>query len=195
MEQATRPNEADSLNSLQSQLRECFGRVAYSHKTHEKCADIYHGRMRSLKITQIVLSAVTTTGIFSAIIGESQLSAVLAAVASTLLLVLNTYTKEHDLGKLAQQHATSASDLWDVRESYLSLLTDINGGDAGGNQLRQRRDELQKTLKGIYQAAPRTLPKTYRDAQNALQLNEELTFSDEELDMMLPDGLRRAKAP
>ena len=32
----------DSPNAravLEGQLRECFGRVVYSHKTHEKCAD------------------------------------------------------------------------------------------------------------------------------------------------------------
>ncbi|MEH0992030.1 hypothetical protein V7J87_28835, partial [Klebsiella pneumoniae] len=25
---------------LEGQIRECYGRVVYSHKTHEKCADI-----------------------------------------------------------------------------------------------------------------------------------------------------------
>ncbi len=193
MEQATHPDDAGTLDALQSQLRECFARAAYSHKTHEKCADIYHARLRVLKITQIVLSAVTTTGLFVAIIGKNQLSAILAAIASTCLLALNTYSKEHDLGKLAQQHAAAAGDLWDARESYLSLLADITGGDTDTSLLRQKRDDLQETLKGIYQAAPRTLPKAYRKAQDALQLNEELTFSDEEIDMMLPRALRRAE--
>ncbi|MCK5849681.1 MAG: SLATT domain-containing protein [Kiritimatiellae bacterium] len=190
MEQVTHLSEVSPLAALQVQLRECFGRTAYSHKTHEKCADIYHGRLRILKIAQIALSAVTTTGLFVAIIGDNTCSAILAAIASTSLLALSTYTKEQDLGKLAQQHTMSAGDLWDVRESYLSLLADIIGGDAEIDRLRQKRDELQETLKGIYQAAPRTLPKAYGRAQVALQLNEELTFSEEEIDLLLPHALR-----
>lgn len=27
-------------NILEGQLRECYGRGVYTHKTHEKCADI-----------------------------------------------------------------------------------------------------------------------------------------------------------
>lgn len=191
MEQTTHTNGEGSLEALHSQLRECFGRVAYSHKTHEKCADIYQRRLRFIKFAQITLSAVTTTGLFYAIVSGHQISILFAAVASAFLLILNIYTKEYDLAKLTQQHATSASDLWDVRESYLSLLVDIRDAAFDGDYLRRKRDELQDTLKNIYQAAPRTLPKAYREAQSALRLNEELTFSDEEIDIMLPESLRR----
>lgn len=191
MEQTTHTNGGESLEALHSQLRECFGRVAYSHKTHEKCADIYQHRVRCIKLAQIVLSAVTTAGLFYAIVSDYQFSLPLAAIASACLLILNIYTKEYDLAELTQQHATSAGDLWDVRESYLSLLVDIHDAAVDGDYLRQKRDELQDILKNIYQAAPRTLPKAYREAQSALQLNEELTFSDEEIDMMLPESLRR----
>ena len=37
------------LSILEGQLRECYGRTVYSHKTHEKCADILLARLaRSL---------------------------------------------------------------------------------------------------------------------------------------------------
>ena len=191
MEQVIRHNgDAESLGALRSQFRECFGRVAYTHKTHEKCADIYHRRMRCLKGLQIILSATTATGALSVIVLNDWLFSVLAAVMSTILLFLNIYTREYDLSELAQKHATSAGDLWNVRESYLSLLVDIDDETIDINRLRQRRDELQETLKDIYKVAPRTLPKAYRMAQDALQLNEELTFSNKEIDKMLPESLR-----
>lgn len=192
MEQVIRHNGgAESLGALRSQFRECFGRVAYAHKTQEKCADIYYRRMRGLKVLQIILSTITATGALSVIIlNDSRLSSMLTAVMSAILLFLNIYTKEYDLSELVRKHAASAVDLWNVRESYLSLLVDIDDEAIDMNRLRQRRDELQETLKGIYKVAPRTLPKAYRMAQSALQLNEELKFSNKEIDKMLPESLR-----
>ena len=41
MEQHSQTSEIDDYRRiLEGQLRECYGRVVYSHKTHEKCADI-----------------------------------------------------------------------------------------------------------------------------------------------------------
>lgn len=181
----------DARRVFEAQLRNCFGRAAYSHKTHEKCADIYHGRLCRLKLLQIVLAGITTGGLFVVIFGDSRPSAILAACTSTLLLILSTYVKERDLGELSQKHANAAGDLWDVRESYLSLLTDLQGGQVDLAQIRTQRDQLQEDLKSIYQAAPRTIPKAYSEAQKALQLKEDLTFTDAEIDNMLPTDLRK----
>jgi hypothetical protein len=38
--QTNQINNDDSIKVLESQIRECFGRVVFSHKTHEKCSDI-----------------------------------------------------------------------------------------------------------------------------------------------------------
>ena len=183
---------ADNERSvLEAQIRGCYGRAAYSHKVHEKCADIYQGRLLLIKMAQIILAAITTGGLIITLFGETQVSTVVAAFASTTLLAINLYTKEHDLGELAQKHANTAGDLWNVRESYLSLIADLTSGSESPSTIRQKRNELQETLKNIYQAAPRTMPKAYAAAQTALKLNEELTFSDKEIDGLLPALLRK----
>jgi len=195
MEQPTphSPDSADTADALIAQLRECYGRVAYSTKAHEKCADIYHQRLGRLKLWQIILAAVTTGGLITTIFGEAGVATIIAAITSTILLALNTYTKEHDLGELAQKHANAASDLWDIRESYLSLLTDLVAHDADLAHIREERDRLQEALKNAYQGAPRTITKAYKLAQEALKINEELTFSDAEIDNLLPEALRKTK--
>lgn len=185
------PNRS-TRHPLEAQLRECFGRVAYAQKTHEKCADYLTATMSKVKLLQIVLSAITTGGIVTVIFGSKevgQVAAILSAVVSTILLALNTYTKESDPGQKAEKHKEVASKLWDVRESYLSVLTDLRTG-AGEAEIRQRRDTLQQRLAAIYQTAPRTNAKAYAKGQEGLQRNEELTFSDEELDLLLPPALR-----
>ena len=197
MEQHTPPNKLlkkSSLETLEAQLRECFGKVVYSHKTHEKCADIYLENDHRVKIAQIVLSAITTGGLIVAlgkIFGDERISSVIAVFTSTLLLIINTYTKEHNLGKIAQQHADTASSLWKIRESYLSLLTDLKTGDVSLDKIREEREKLQEELEGIYKSAPRTNLKAYTRAQEALKVKGDMTFSDDEIDRFVPSVLQK----
>jgi hypothetical protein len=187
------PLDEQGIDVLEGQIRECFGRVVYSHKTHEKCADIYHRRLTRLKTIQIVLSAMTTAGLLGTVFGMSYWATVLATITSTILLAINAYTKQTDLGELSQKHASIAGRLWDVRESFLSLLADMRIKAIDVQQVREIRDRLQKNLFSIYQSAPRTTSDAYSLAQGALKVNEELTFSDREIDLFLPKDLRRTK--
>ncbi|KAF0187548.1 MAG: hypothetical protein FD168_2550 [Desulfobulbaceae bacterium] len=182
------------LSALEEQIRECFGRVAWSHKTHEKCSDILNTRLNRIKLWQIILSAITTTGIMVAVFGESKEIGVLSAVLSFFLTVLNTYVKQYDLGGLAQKHADAAVDLWNMRECYLSLLTDIRSGHVEDDKVREHRDALQEKLLEIYRGSPRTIAKAYKEATKALKKLEELTFSDEEIDAILPKALRKTSS-
>ena len=182
----------DSPNIVEGQLRECYGRVVYSHKTHEKCADILLLRLSRIKLWQIILSSATTAGFLSAFFGTGAVGAAIGVLVSTALLVLNAYTKDYDLGELAQKHRQSAADLWLIREKYLSLLTDLRVGDESNERIRSRRDALLKELHGVYSGAPSTTVRAYTEAQNAIQQWEEMTFSDEEIDKLLPRELTRS---
>lgn len=92
---------------------------------------------------------------------------------------------------MAEKHADAAVDLWDIRECYLSLLTDIRSGHLEDSKVRECRDALQERLSEIYRGSPRTIVKAYREATKALKQLEELTFSDEEIDGILPKSLRK----
>jgi hypothetical protein len=94
----------ESRSVLEGQLRESYGRVVYSHKTQEKCANILLSRWGRIKFLQIALSALTTAGFVGAVFGAGPLGALLGLVISVLLLGLNAYTKDYDLGELAQKH-------------------------------------------------------------------------------------------
>ncbi len=186
----------DGENILEGQLRECYGRVVYTHKTHEKCADILLSRHKRIKFWQVVLSALIAGGIISTLTevlpADGKICATwLSAVLSTILLVLNSYTKDYDLGELAQKHRQAAADIWFVRERYLNLLTDLRAGVQSLNDLLRVRDELLAELHTTYQGAPSTDYKAYKQAQKALKEMEDMTFSDAEIDAFLPKELRR----
>lgn len=181
----------DNINVLEGQLRECYGRVVYSHKTHEKCADILLERQGCIKLWQIIISALVTGGIVSTFFGTKEVGAAISGVLSTSLLALNAYTKDYDLGEIAQKHRQAGSDLWIIREKYLSLLTDIRVGDVALELIRAQRDALTQELHGVYAGAPSTNFEAYSKAQDALKKLEDMTFSDEEIDAFLPKELKR----
>ena len=178
---------------LEGQLRECYGRVVYTHKTHEKCADLLLDRLSTIKIWQIVLSALTTGGFVSSFLGSGNIGSIIGVIISSTLLVLNAYTKNYDLGELAQKHKQAANDIWLIREKYLSLLTDLAMDDMSLNNIKIERDKLLKELHSVYAGSPSTTYKAYRKAQEALKKNEDMTFSEEEIDAFLPIELRRNK--
>lgn len=178
------------LNQMEGQLRECLGRVVYTHKTHEKMADNCAATLRSLKIWQIVLAAATASGAVIVAAFDPQWVKLSTAVLSVFTLILSGYMKGFDPGGTAQKHRDAAANIWPVRESYLSLLTDLKAGAVTYQVASERRDELQKKLSVIYKAAPQTDAKAYAAAQDALKLNEEFTFSDAEIDCFLPPALR-----
>lgn len=178
--------------ALESQVRECFGRCAYTHKTHEKMAERSATSLHWMKWAQIILSALTTGGAIGVIFDKnSQLFAYGTAALAISMLILNSYAKDLDPGQKAQKHRDTASDIWNVREAYLSLLADIKDNAIPMTVLRGRRDDLQAELHKIYHAAPHTTGKAYGEAQDALKNQEELTFSDAEIDASLPETLKR----
>jgi len=179
-------------NIIESQLRECFGRVVFTHKTHEKQADILEAQRSCLSITQIVLAALGTGGFVATLFGKGALGAAVGSIVSLLLLVLNAYTKDHDLGALAERHKQAASELWLVREQYFSLLTDLRLGSLSLDEVATKRDELMHHLQEVQQGAPTTTPKAYMRAQKALKHQEDLTFSDAEINAFLPGPLKRS---
>lgn len=155
------------------------------------------GRLQWIKIAQIVLSAITTGGLLTALLGKPEVSyvaTVVSALVSTILLVLTAYMKDVDPGQKAEKHKKTASELWDIRETYLSMLSDLHDGNLDIAATREKRDELQARLASIYASAPRTNAKAYGIASAGLKVQEEMTFSDEEIDEFLPAALRRTSS-
>jgi len=176
--------------TLEDQIRECFGRVVYTHKTHERMADNCAKQLNRYKVIQIILTALTSTSAVGAVVTNKAWVGVATALVSFLTLFVTTYLKNFDLGSTAQKHREAAAKLWNVRECYLSLLTDLPTLDR--QAAVERRDELQTMLAALYQAAPQTNGKAYIEAQKRLKEMEDLTFSAEEIDCFLPLSLKRS---
>lgn len=176
--------------AFEDQIRECFGRVVYTHKTHERMADRCVRSLWVVKWAQIILSAFTSAGAIAAVVQDGFIVKILTAALSFLTLLLAAYLKNFDPGGNAQKHRDAAAKLWNIRECYQSLLTDLP--KLPYDKAVERRDELQAMLAALYVSAPQTNEKAYEEAQHRLQNMEDLTFFDDELDCFLPLSLKRS---
>lgn len=186
--------ERNSRNSqeymLESQIREAFGKITYSETCHDKFINRILKLDDRIKVGQIVLSGITTSGFVVTIFSDDKIASIIGAVVSVGLLILNTYTKNFNLSGIAQEHKKASDLLWKIREEYVSLLTDFELLNA--DEIRKKRDELQKRTADVYSNSPRTDFKSYQAAQKALKVEEEQTFSEQEIDILLPNSIRRS---
>ncbi|WP_311879199.1 SLATT domain-containing protein [Microbacterium forte] len=192
-EAAGRPGQISGDLYLLAQVRECFGRVVYSHKTHEKQADICFSKHRWQQGVLIALTAISSGTFLVAVFGLLGNPVLTALVTSSIALMVTWISLGAKTFRFADEsdaHRGIASRLWDVRESYISLISDMMSGDVSDEQARVRRDELQEATRAAYAAAPRTSPKAFTRAQGGLKHNEEMTFTPREIDLFLPAALR-----
>lgn len=173
---------------LKKQIIEAHGKVVYSYTTHLKTVDHLILKNKTIKYLQIALSAISTGGFIGGLIANEFISTCIGGVFSTFLLAMNLYFKEFNLNVEISQHSATANSLWIIREDYISLLTDMPV--LTDEEICIRREHLKKQTSEVYKTAPKTSPKSYRKAQQALKNAEEQYFSNEELRQLLPTHLR-----
>jgi hypothetical protein len=117
MEQNSQLDKTAQMEILESQIRECFGRVVYSHKTQEKCADIVLKLHKRLKLFLIILSAVVTTSLLIKLFGDQEWALMVGVILSTILFGLNTYMKDYDLGEISQKH--TKSNIYRIKTNHI----------------------------------------------------------------------------
>lgn len=66
MQPEPQPDRSE-FSPLEDQIRECFGRVVYTRKTHEKMADRCSATLQRYKLCQIGVSVLTTSGALSVV--------------------------------------------------------------------------------------------------------------------------------
>ncbi|MFE9941639.1 SLATT domain-containing protein [Streptomyces hirsutus] len=169
-------------------IRESFGRVVYSHKTHEKAREIEARTADRVKWVNIVLITLTSGTLLSSVVSDQKILLYVSAAVSAAAFAFTVFQLSFNPEKSAEQHRATAKELWYIRERYINLLADITSGNI--TDIQARRDQLIEELRFIYRFAPDTSSSAYIAAQKALQINEEMTFSTEEIDQFLPEALR-----
>lgn len=182
-------NSLSHKQKLYQQIQEQYGKLLYTYTCHLKKASALKKEWNRYKWVQIILSAISTGGFIATVVTDQAKLAWIGGIVSTLLLIINGYLKDKDYAVEQKAHTDTASKLWPLRESYLSLMTDFD--DLTDDTIVSRRDDLMEKTAKIYETAPQTDEKAYAAAQDALKNKEEQFFTQEELNVILPIHLRK----
>ncbi|MFC0417728.1 SLATT domain-containing protein [Cytobacillus solani] len=189
------------MNNNFNNILELYGRVVYSHKTHERAIERLNKKIKTIKIIQIFLLSLTSAGVisslsdvFSPIITTHPNFSIYFNLGIIGLALVATGFSIYDLCSSDREdlysHKVSASQFLFMRDKYLMLITDYKDQIINDQQLLECRDKLFLQLSKIYEESPSTTSKDYIEARKALKDNEEYTFNAGEVEKFLPVYMR-----
>ncbi|MFE5672762.1 SLATT domain-containing protein [Agromyces sp. NPDC056523] len=181
-------------DALIESTRELFGRVVYTHKTHEKERERLSRLGTLSRWTNIILNALTLGGVVSIFNTGSQEALIATALLATLSAAYALIQLSFDPVGAAASHRAAAKRLLGIRDELQLLLSDLSDNAVDPDSARARRNRLADDAQYAYELAPDTSPRSYRAASKALQVDEDMTFSDEELNHFLPKALHWPKS-
>ena len=129
---------------------------------------------QSVGVVLIALTAVSSGTFLVAVVSPFASAAVTGLVTSSVAVLVTWVTlgaKTFRFHEEAEAHRDIGSRLWDVRESYVSLIADLMSGEVTDASARARRDELQAATREVHSSAPRTTQKAYDRAKKGLKDN------------------------
>lgn len=175
---------------LLSIIRELYGRVCWSHKTHEKERELNTAKAKRDRWINVVLIALTTTGVLASIpIGNpwaTFLTAILAVASTGFAIYQISFTPEIEV----YQQRQAAKALLLERERLLLLIERTLARESTADEIRKELATIVERLGQTYASSPDTSSTAFQLASDGLKMNEELTFSEEEIDNLLPEELR-----
>ncbi|MFA5693320.1 MAG: SLATT domain-containing protein [Acholeplasmataceae bacterium] len=170
--------------NIRKQIKENFGRILYTYTSHIKMAQILQKKDSVLRIFQIVLAALSGSSLFSLIFTSEKLIAILGTIIAIILVIISSLSKSFYFSERANQHVLAHNSFWEIKERYMSLITDFDVLDL--KEIQKVRDQLIEKTSIINQSYPKTSKKAYELTQRALQNEEEQSFNNGELDNFLP---------
>jgi Pyruvate/2-oxoacid:ferredoxin oxidoreductase gamma subunit len=173
---------------VMKEAKETFGRVAYTHKTHEKEAELKETAGRRIKVTNVAVLGFTAAAALAAPLIQSTAAAWLAVSSALVALVFAAFQLSFDPAADATRQRLAAKSYLALRNDYRRLIADVQADGLTQSALRDRRDALARELDHLERIAPPTSPRAYEAARTALRGTEELTFTDDEYRHLLGSG-------
>lgn len=178
--------------SLVDTLRLGFGQVVHHHRSHTHAAVTASRWRRRLRAGETILLTGVAMSAVAAAFGRGQAYSIASAAMAGVALLLFLIHAVFDVDTVARAHQVCSTRLWNMREQYRALLSDLNDGAIGPDAARARRNVLMEELGSIYEAAPPLTRRIFKVSQNE-EGAEELALTDQEIDRFLPQSLHRPR--
>lgn len=175
---------------LLDEVRQSYASVVWTHKIQEKQADIYRENYKKLEISNILVASGTSCGIVSTIFCDNVIAKIISAGLSFISLVITAYFKSFDIKGMEHQNKEYANKLLIIRNRLLHIIGDIHMQKRNVDEINVDYIKVIDALNELYMEAPSTTQEAVNAASEALKVNNEYTYTDEEIDNFLPPTLR-----
>ena len=180
------------IEPILATARDLFGRVVYTHETHERERIIWSGRVCKINWWNIGLAILTTILAIVSAAFPSPVWLVLTAVSAGSTTGCALWQASNDpAGKEGQHHVAAKELLW-CRQQLLMLIADCQIASLPVDQLRRNLEMINRELHAVYKFAPNTSPEAYEQAEASIKSGH-FSLSDDEIDALLPESLRKKK--
>ena len=183
--------EQEMYNVQEALVRQTFVSVVWTHKIQEKQGDTEASRFHWMEVANIVCASLTSAGIVVSIFEEGVWLKIITAAISFVTVFCGAYFKSFDVKNTIAKHRATACKLVAIRNELLVLLADVKFQRKPIETLEEEYKVLLKRLHTIYDEAPATTKRAVAEAQNALNVDKEYTYSDAEIDKFLPAELQK----
>lgn len=185
-------NEMDDYRRFLAVVRELYGRLVWTHKTHEKDREIWSRRVRLTRWINVVLIGITSILAILGAISNNQIVLIITSIFGTASTAFVVYQLSFNPEKNESEHRMTAKRLLYLRDKYLILIQEAMVERIPIEELQNKLESLHREASIIYEYAPDSSPEAYQAAGDALKTKEEITFTRGEIDMLLPEDLRLA---
>ena len=165
---------------LRNQITDAAGNVLYTFSAHWNIVNRLKKQYKGIKITQIVLTALSTGGFLASLIAGIPWLSWIGGLTSAIALGLNLYMLNFNIQEDIKKHTDAANELWDIREAYKSLLVDFDG--LSDESIQRKRDELIAAVGKVNKNYPGTDEKSFAKAQMEIG---KYTFDEGEAEKLL----------
>ena len=174
---------------LLDEVRQNFASVVWTHKVQEKQADIYAKHYKRLETANIIAAAPTSCGIVSVIFCNELTTKIIAAICSFVTLAISAYYKSFDLRSMENRHRIAANKFIVIRNQLLHVIAELRM-QKDIDTITIEYEKIMKDLNDEFERAPSTTDEAVGKAAEALNVKNEYTYTDEEIDHFLPSNLR-----
>jgi hypothetical protein len=139
--------------TLRDHLQLTFTDILKRHNAHAAKAESRARWGRRLRGSEALLVGGAAIASVGAAFGHGQVLAAVAASLACVALIVLLVNLTFDFDAAARAHAASGAHLWELRERYRSLLSDLHDGALSVVEARLRRDRLIDELRTVYDTA------------------------------------------
>ena len=165
--------------------------IVWTHKIHEKQADIYTKTKNTINIIKIVSSSLTAAGLLSVVFASDEIwLKLIAAILSFITLSIETLSKSFDYDSLIQTHKNTAALLLELRDKYQLLILQAKQDDADLSLIKSDYQKIERKKHEVYKTAPRTSDAAVKKAGVAINIQKDNNYTISEINECLPDCLK-----